>query len=67
MQADAEAGLAAAGHADDHGVRGQVFGVVENQFLEALRLRACRAPQVKGAQLLEILHEVSRSFRAGRL
>ena len=49
QQADAEAGLAAAGHADADGVGDQIFAVVEEQVVFV-------APEIEGAQFFEILH-----------
>ena len=56
-QADAEAGLAAAGHADADRVGHQVLRVVEHLPVARLaRLQVVRPAQIEGAQLLVALH-----------
>jgi len=49
-QRQAQAGLAAAGHADAHGVRGQVARVVEQFGAELLRGRVVLAAEVEDAE-----------------
>src|SRR5690606_31568647 len=62
-QADAEARLAVAGHADDDGVRGEVVGVVEQRLVGGgKRVRVHFAAAVEGAEFLEV-HESSLSCR----
>ena len=54
---EAEAGLAAAGHAHDQTVRDQVLGVVEHQLGQALLLlQIVVATEIKHAELLVVLH-----------
>ncbi len=56
-QVDAEAGLAAAGHADDHGVRDQVARVVEQGLVARRERRRVERPaQVEDAELFEVHH-----------
>ena len=56
-QAERQAGLAAAGHADDDGVGGQVLGVVQDQFLSELSgVHVECLAQVKNAELFVIRH-----------
>ena len=59
-QADAEARLAAAGHAHADGVGHEVLGVVEQQIvLERARGQVVGPTQVERPQLLEVLHRPS--------
>ena len=59
-ETDAEAGLAAAGHAHAEAVGGEVLGVVEQQLGEGLlRLRVPATAQVEDTQLLVVLHRSS--------
>ncbi len=56
-QRQAEAGLAAPGHADAHGVRHEVARVVQEQVVGALAGRQVVASaEVEDAELLEVLH-----------
>ena len=57
QQAERQAGLAAAGHADDDGVGGQVLGVIQDQFLSELSgVHVECLAQVKNAELFVIRH-----------
>ena len=59
--ADAEPGLARAGHADDHGVGREVLGVVENEIVSLFAAGLIDAPaEEQRPQLLEIVHSDSR-------
>src|SRR5690606_23697058 len=65
-EADAQPGLAAAGHADDDCVGGQVAGVVEHGLAgHGHVIGLDLAAQVEGAQFLEV-HVVSYVTTAGR-
>src|SRR5690606_22498587 len=56
-QGDAEARLAAAGHADDHAVRCEIPGIVQQQIvLRLLLLEIVLLAEVEDSQLFEILH-----------
>ena len=55
-EVDAEAGLAAARHADADGVGDEVARVVEDELLAGLAVRADRAAEVEDAELLEVDH-----------
>ncbi len=56
-QRQAQAGLAAAGHADADGVRDQIAGVVEHQVVERpTRVHVELAAEIEQPQLLEVLH-----------
>ncbi len=67
-QADAQSGLAAAGHADDDRVCRQVLGVIQDQFVGALAGREVLDPaEIEGAKLFEVFHatRVRRGSTAG--
>ena len=56
-QREAQARLAAAGHADADGVRGQILRVVQQQLVaQLLRRRVEFTAQVEDAELLEVRH-----------
>ena len=56
-QRDAETGLAAAGHADAHGVRGQVLGVVEQRLAGGRAAGGVDgAAEIEGAELFVVAH-----------
>ena len=66
--ADAQSGLAAAGHADDDRVCRQVLGVIQDQFVGALAGREVLDPaEIEGAKLFEVFHatRVRRGSTAG--
>jgi hypothetical protein len=65
-EVDAQAGLARAGHADDHAVRGQIAGVVHDVFVRQhfVLAEVVLAPQVKAGGLFDIEGH-GRSLRGG--
>ena len=56
QEVDAQAGLAAARHADADGVRDEVRGVVEHELLARLAVRPDRPAEIQDAELLEVDH-----------
>ncbi len=65
-QVDADARLAAAGHADADGVRDEIRRVVQQvSRLGGLRRRVDRAPKVEEPELLVIVHRVLRHANLG--
>jgi hypothetical protein len=55
-QRDGEARLAAAGHAHDDPVRGQVAGVIQQQLVQRTARRIVAAAEVEHAELFVVLH-----------
>ena len=66
--ADAQAGLAGAGHADADGVRGQVLRVVEDiAVAQRLALDVVRLAEVEAPKSLDLVHGASPRSLAGQV
>ena len=64
QQVDADARLAAAGHADAHGMRDEIRRVVQQvSRLGGLRGRVDRAPKIEESELLVVWHSEPRDMR----
>ena len=57
QDADAQARFAASGHADDHGMGVQVFGVVQDEIVAQLVLDRVKGfAQIESAKFFKIIH-----------
>ena len=66
MQRHAEAGLAAAGHADANRMRDEVAGIVENRERQAFAGGVGLPPEIEDAELFKVLHGRSRPLPRAR-
>ena len=56
-ETNSQPGLTRARHADDHGMRGEVLGVIEDKLVGILTRRAVNAfTDIEGSKLLEVIH-----------
>lgn len=66
-ESDAEARLAAARHADDHGVGGEVFRVVEHELVgDGIGRFVIAFAEIENAELFEVLHDTNLTEIAER-